>query len=119
MLNNSPVGKIFTALAEPTRREIVELLSFGPRSVTQVCEPFDQTLAAILQHLQVLEECGVVRSEKIGRIRTCHIELSGLQLASKWIDGRRAEWERNFDQLGEVVAEEERESAKPIRKRRK
>ncbi len=68
------------------------------------------TLAAIVQHLQVLEQSGVIRTEKVGRIRTCRIEPAGLRVAAKWIADRRALWERRLDRLGEILAEEEQPS---------
>ncbi len=74
MLNSSSVDRAFHALAEPTRRAIVEKLSAGPSSVSALAEPFSTTLAAIVQHLRVLEDSGIIRTEKVGRVRTCHIE---------------------------------------------
>jgi DNA-binding transcriptional ArsR family regulator len=107
MLNSTSVDRVFHALAEPTRRALVEQLSAGPRSVSELAQPFDVTLAAIVQHLQVLEECGVIRTEKVGRVRTCRIEPSGLKVAAQWIAGRRALWERRLDRLGDILAEDE------------
>jgi DNA-binding transcriptional ArsR family regulator len=105
MLNNVGLDRVFHALAEPTRRAIVERLSTGPSSVSELAKPFDMTLAAVVQHLQVLEQSGLVRSEKIGRTRTCRIEPTGLDAASRWLAERRALWERRFDRLGEVLGE--------------
>ncbi len=105
MLNNAAVDRVFHALAEPMRRALVERLSAGPMSVSELAQPFDVTLAAIVQHLQVLEESGVVRSEKVGRVRTCRLEPDGLKLAERWIAGRRMLWERRLDRLGELLAE--------------
>jgi DNA-binding transcriptional ArsR family regulator len=105
MLNNAGLDRVFHALAEPTRRAIVERLSTGPSSVSELAKPFDMTLAAVVQHLQVLEQSGLVRSEKIGRTRTCRIEPAGLDLASRWLAERRALWERRFDRLGEILGE--------------
>jgi DNA-binding transcriptional ArsR family regulator len=107
MLNNSPVDRVFHALAEPTRRAIVERLSAGPMSVSDLAQPFDMTLAAIVQHLQVLEQSGVIRTEKLGRVRTCRIDSGGLRLAERWIAERRSRWERRLDRLGEVLAEDD------------
>jgi DNA-binding transcriptional ArsR family regulator len=106
MLNNAAVGRVFHALAEPMRRALVERLSGGPMSVSDLAQPFDVTLAAIVQHLQVLEESGVVRSEKVGRVRTCRLEPDGLKLAERWIAERRTLWERRLDRLGDLLAEE-------------
>jgi DNA-binding transcriptional ArsR family regulator len=106
MLNSSRVDRVFHALAEPTRRAIVERLSSGPSSVSDLARPFDTTLAAIVQHLQVLEQSGLIRTEKVGRVRTCQIEPAGLKLAAQWIADRRALWERRLDRLGDVLAED-------------
>ena len=103
MLNNVAVDRVFYALAEPTRRAIVERLSAGPMSVSDVAKPFDQTLAAIVQHLQVLERSGVVHTEKVGRVRTCRIDSRGLDVAQRWLAERRALWERRLDRLGEYL----------------
>jgi DNA-binding transcriptional ArsR family regulator len=113
MLNNGAVDRVFHALAEPTRRAIVERLSAGPMSVSDLAQPFDVTLAAIVQHLQVLEDSGVVRTAKVGRVRTCRIEPRGLSVAERWISERRSLWERRFDRLGELLALDEGQS-KPL-----
>jgi DNA-binding transcriptional ArsR family regulator len=106
MLNNpAAVDRVFHALAEPTRRAMVERLGAGPLSVSDLAEPFDVTLAAIVQHLQVLERSGIVQTEKVGRVRTCRIAPAGLSVAEQWIAERRSLWERRFDRLGEVLAE--------------
>jgi DNA-binding transcriptional ArsR family regulator len=104
MLNNGEVDRVFRALAEPTRRAIVERLTAGPSTVSNLAKPFDMTLAAVVQHLQVLEESGVIRTEKVGRVRTCRIEPGGLRLAEKWIADRRTLWERRLDRLGDFLA---------------
>ncbi len=103
------IDLVFRALGDPMRRAIVEKLSRGQTSVSQLAEPFDISLAAVVQHLQVLEESGLVRTHKIGRVRTCNIHPAGLSLAEQWINERRATWERRFDRLGEVLEEEEDE----------
>ena len=101
------IGRVFHALGDPTRRAIVEKLSEGPISVSRLAGPLAITLTAVAQHLQLLEESGMVHTEKTGRVRTCRLELAGLSLAGKWIDDRRAIWERRLDRLGELLAEEE------------
>lgn len=106
MLNHRAVDRVFHALGDPTRRAMVERLSRGPASVSTLAKPFDITLAAVVQHLQVLEESGVVRTEKIGRVRSCHIEPSGLKLVERWIADRRTGWERCFDRLEALLEEE-------------
>jgi DNA-binding transcriptional ArsR family regulator len=99
------VDRIFHALGDPSRRAIVEKLSEGPISVSRLAEPLDITLAAVVQHLQVLEECGLVQTEKVGRVRTCRIEPAGLSVAAQWIGDRRSMWERRLDRLGDLLAE--------------
>jgi DNA-binding transcriptional ArsR family regulator len=99
------VDRVFHALGDPTRRAIVEKLSEGPISVSRLAEPLDITLAAVVQHLQVLEESGLVQTEKTGRVRTCRIEPAGLSAAEQWIGDRRSRWERRLDRLGDLLAE--------------
>src|SRR5271156_6131809 len=101
------VHRIFHALGDPTRRAIMEKLSAGPISVSRLAEPLEVTLAAVVQHLQVLEESGLVRTEKIGRVRTCRIEPKGFSIVERWINDRRSLWERRFDRLGKLLAEDE------------
>lgn len=106
MLNcSTPLNLVFQALADPTRRLMVERLSRGPASVSALAEPLDMSLPAVMQHLQVLEASGLVRSEKVGRVRTCRIEPKALQAAERWITERRTSWERRLDRLGEFLAE--------------
>jgi DNA-binding transcriptional ArsR family regulator len=90
MPNKTDIDRVFHALGDPTRRAIVEKLSDGPASVSRLAEPLDITLAAVVQHLQVLEESGLVQTEKVGRIRTCRIETAGLSVAAQWIGDRRS-----------------------------
>jgi DNA-binding transcriptional ArsR family regulator len=98
--------RIFHALGDPTRRAMVEKLSDGPISVSQLAAPLSMTLAAVLQHLQILEESGLVRTEKVGRVRTCRVAPKGLDAVEKWINDRRSVWEKRFDHLGDFLAEE-------------
>src|SRR6266699_680521 len=99
------IDRVFHALGDPSRRAIVEKLSEGPLSVSRLAEPLDITLAAVVQHVQVLEESGLVRTEKVGRVRTCRIEPAGLSVAEQWIGDRRAIWERRLDRLDHLLAE--------------
>jgi DNA-binding transcriptional ArsR family regulator len=99
------IDRVFHALGDPSRRAIVEKLSKGPISVSQLAAPLDITLAAVIQHLQVLEESGLVQTEKAGRVRTCRIEPAGLSVAEQWIGDRRSMWERRLDRLGDLLAE--------------
>jgi DNA-binding transcriptional ArsR family regulator len=111
MLNHqqTPIDRMFHALAEPTRRMMVERLSRGPASVSDLAKPFAMSLPAIVQHLAVLEESGIVKTEKIGRVRTCRLEPGKLQLAEKWINERRLLWEQRLDRLGALLAAEDKE----------
>jgi DNA-binding transcriptional ArsR family regulator len=99
---------VFQALADPTRRTIVERLSRGPASVSELAKPLAMSLSAVVQHLAVLEASGLIRSEKTGRVRTCRIQPAVLQSAEEWIGARRAQWERRLDRLAEYLAEEDR-----------
>lgn len=103
MLKYKRVDDVFRGLGDPTRRDIVERLAGGSATVSQLAEPLEMTLSAVVQHLSVLESCGLVRSEKVGRTRTCRLEPVGLRLAEDWFAGQRAQWERRLDRLGEVL----------------
>lgn len=100
--------RVFHALGDPTRRAILERLSDGPVTVSRLAEPLRLTLAAVVQHLQVLEESGLVQTEKIGRVRTCRLEPQGFAVAEQWIHDRRTIWERRLARLGEILAEPEK-----------
>jgi DNA-binding transcriptional ArsR family regulator len=113
--HSAALDRVFQALADPTRRVMVERLSRGPASVTELAEPFDMSLPAVVQHLGVLEASGLVRSQKEGRVRTCRIDAGALRAAERWISERRSMWERNLDRLGEFLAET---APKPTRKKR-
>lgn len=108
MIDYAAIDQIFHALGDPTRRQLVERLSRGPASVSDLARPLGITLAAVVQHVQVLERSGIVRTEKVGRVRTCRIEPAGLNLAAEWIAERRSLWERRLDRLGDLLAEEGR-----------
>ena len=99
------VAKVFHALGDATRRAIVERLGQGPVSVSQLAEPLGISLAAVVQHLQVLEDSALVRTEKVGRVRTCTFEASGLAAAEQWMRERRTAWEKRLDRLGDLLAE--------------
>jgi len=101
MLNQAmQLDRVLHALADPTRRTIVERLSRGPASVTSVAEPLRMSLSAVLQHLRVLETSGVVRSEKVGRVRVCRMEPAALRVVERWIQQRRRTCERHRDHEG-------------------
>src|SRR6478752_250716 len=93
------VDRVFHALGDPTRRAIVEKLSHGPLSVSGLATPLQITLTAVAQHLQVLDEGGLVFTEKIGRVRTCRLETAGFSVLEQWIKDRRSMLERRLDRL--------------------
>jgi DNA-binding transcriptional ArsR family regulator len=99
------VDRIFHALGDRTRREMIERISHGPVSVSELAKPLEITLAAVVQHLQILEESGLVRSEKVGRVRTCRIEPAGFAAVEEWVSERRSLWESRLDRLGDLLAE--------------
>ena len=99
------VDRVFHALADPSRRVIVERLSLGPATVSELAQPLPMSLSAVVQHLQVLQGSGLVRSEKVGRVRTCRIEPAALRPVERWIGARRSSWESRLDRLGEYLAE--------------
>jgi len=100
------VNRVFHALSDATRRQMIERLSEGPVSASELAKPLGVSLAAVVQHLQLLEGCSLVRSEKVGRTRLCRMEPAGLRAVEKWITDRRASWERKFDRLGDLLAED-------------
>jgi DNA-binding transcriptional ArsR family regulator len=107
MPKNKPnIDRVFHALGDATRRAIVLKLSQGPISVSRLAAPLDITLAAVVQHLQVLEASGLVKTEKLGRVRTCSIKPDGLSAAEQWISDLRSMWESRLDRLGALLAEE-------------
>ena len=95
---------MYQALSDPARRTMVERLSRGPASVSELAQPLEMSMSAVVQHLAVLEASGIVSSQKTGRVRTCRIERKALTLAEQWISERRAQWERRFDRLGDFLA---------------
>ena len=105
MVNQPPsLDQVFQALADPTRRGMVERLVRGPASVSELSRPLAMSLPAVLQHLQVLEAAGLVSSEKAGRVRTCRIEPAALRTAEAWITDQRTAWETRLDRLGDYLA---------------
>ena len=108
MPNQSTTDRVFDALGDPTRRAMVARLDRGPMSVSELGRSLGITLAAVVQHLQVLERSRPVRTEKRGRVRTCSVEPAGLDLAATWLAERRALWERRLDRLGDLLAAEVR-----------
>jgi DNA-binding transcriptional ArsR family regulator len=106
MLNQSPdLDRLFHGLADPTRRAMVARLAVGPASVSELARPFAMSLPSVVQHLQVLESCGLVLTEKAGRVRTCRMSPHGLIAAERWLTDRRLEWEARLDRLEAYLAE--------------
>lgn len=119
MLNQTAaLDGIFQALSDSTRRSMVERLSRGPASVSELAEPLCMSLPAVVQHLQVLESSGLVRSQKVGRVRTCRMQPQALQRARRWIDERRQTWERRLELVGEFLEEAALEPALPKRRKK-
>ncbi len=94
---------LFRALSDPTRRAVVERLTRGPATVTELAEPFDMALPSFLQHLRLLEECGLLQSKKAGRVRTCALNPASFAEAEDWMKTQREIWERRLDQLDDYV----------------
>jgi DNA-binding transcriptional ArsR family regulator len=107
------VDLLFAALSDPSRRAMVDRLIGGPASVSELARPLEMSLPAVVQHLHVLETSGLVRTEKLGRVRTCTIEPRALRAAEQWVADRRTAWERNLDRLGEYLAEHPGTHAEP------
>jgi DNA-binding transcriptional ArsR family regulator len=99
--------RLFNALGDPTRRAIVEKLVRGPSSVSRLAAPLEITITAVRQHLDVLEACGLVRTQKVGRVRTCSFETKGLAVLEQWIGEQRSMWEQALDRLGDFLEEDE------------
>jgi DNA-binding transcriptional ArsR family regulator len=110
MLNyQAPLDRAFQALGDPTRRQLVDRLAAGPATVSDLARPLPMSLPAVMLHLKVLEESGLVQSQKVGRVRTCRIDPKILSQAEVWIAERRQMWERNLDRLGAYLNESEGE----------
>jgi len=105
MYRDTTLDLAFQALADPTRRAMVDRLVQGPATVSELAKPLAMSLPGVMQHLAVLEASGLVVSEKIGRTRTCRIEPKVLTQAEHWIAERRALWERRLDRLGQFLDE--------------
>jgi DNA-binding transcriptional ArsR family regulator len=99
------LDRTFQALADKSRRTMVERLALGPASVSELAEPLAMSLAAVVQHVQVLEACGVVKTEKVGRTRMCRIEGGAMTAAEGWIADRRRGWETRLDRLEHILNE--------------
>jgi DNA-binding transcriptional ArsR family regulator len=111
MPTSADIDRVFQALGDPTRRAIIARLTLGPQSVSHLADPLGVTLTAVAQHLRVLEDTGFVRTEKLGRVRTCRLQASGFRAVEQWAAEHRALWERRMDALGELLAEEDEEES--------
>jgi DNA-binding transcriptional ArsR family regulator len=100
---DATLDRTFHALADPSRRSIVVRLSRGPASVSELAEPLAMSLPAVVQHIDVLQKSGLVRSEKVGRVRTCRLEPAPMRSVERWIAQHRATWENRLDRLGDVL----------------
>lgn len=99
LYQSSQLDRVFHALSDPTRRAVLDRLTHGPASVSELAAPFETTLAAIVQHVQVLEASGLISTEKIGRTRTCRVSGEALARAEEWLSARRAVWEARLDRM--------------------
>lgn len=106
MLNYQDVEQVFQALGDPTRRKLMQCLSRGPLPLSNLVKPLGISLAAVVQHVQVLERSSLVKTQKQGRVRLCEIDPAGLNLIDQWVQQHRALWERRLDRLGDILAEE-------------
>jgi DNA-binding transcriptional ArsR family regulator len=114
-----PVDAVFHALSDANRRAMIDRLLDGPASVSELAQPLQISLPAVVQHLHVLEDSGVVRSAKVGRVRTCEIEPLALNTAEGWIRERRAAWEARLDRLGSFLEAQADESKPPVESRKR
>lgn len=104
------LDRVFHALSDPSRRTMVERLRRGPASVSELARPLDMSLAAVVQHLRVLQDSGIVESQKVGRVRTCQLRPGALEPAGEWIAEHRTGWERRLDQLGAFLNNNDEET---------
>jgi DNA-binding transcriptional ArsR family regulator len=106
------LNDVFQALADPTRRAVVDQLSNGPASVSELAAPFDMALPSFVQHLKMLEDCGLIRTKKKGRVRTCEMNPKALSEAEQWISDRREFWENRIDALETYLDNETKKKPK-------
>lgn len=112
MLQHQPLDRVFQALSDPSRRAIVDRLSRSDASVSELAQPLAMSLAAVVQHVQLLEASGLIRTHKTGRVRNCHLDRDVLSQAETWLSQRRTLWEDKLDRLGEVLARQKSERAR-------
>jgi DNA-binding transcriptional ArsR family regulator len=106
------IDGIFRALADPTRRDVVERLSAGPASASELAAPYKMAMPSFFEHLKVLEGCGLVQSEKTGRVRTYQLAVERLQVAEDWLGQQRRLWERRLDQLDAYLLKLKKDGAR-------
>ncbi|MFL6696839.1 MAG: ArsR/SmtB family transcription factor [Vitreoscilla sp.] len=111
MLQHQTLDRVFQALSDPSRRAIVDRLARGDASVSELAQPLAMSLAAVVQHVQLLEASGLIQTHKTGRVRSCHLDRDVLAQAETWLSQRRTMWEDNLDRLGEVLARQKAERA--------
>ncbi|WP_159590611.1 ArsR/SmtB family transcription factor [Chelativorans xinjiangense] len=116
MLQTVDLDRAFHALADPTRRGMVDRLTEGPASVKELAAPLPMALPSVLKHLRVLEAGGIVMSEKAGRVRTYHIEPAALAGIEEWVTRRKAAWNRQFDRLDEYLSGQDQTPQQETRK---
>jgi DNA-binding transcriptional ArsR family regulator len=111
VLNHSSTAadRVFHALADPNRRAVIERLTRSPATVSELAEVLGVTVAGTIQHLQVLQDCALVTSQKVGRVRTCQIDTTGLRQAEAWLQHQRTTWEHRLDRLGAVLNDQTKE----------
>jgi DNA-binding transcriptional ArsR family regulator len=119
MLNQSAaLDRAFHALSDPTRRALLDQLTQGPKTVSDLARPFDSTLASIVQHIQVLEGSGLIVTAKVGRTRTCRMSSEAIAGVEHWLAERRRIWEARFDRLGAMLEASEMPAPRTTRKLR-
>lgn len=110
--HTNDLDRTFQALADKSRRTMVERLTAGPASTSELAGPLEMSLAAVVQHVQVLEACGLVKTKKVGRTRMCWIEPSAMTAAERWMADRRRGWEDRLDRLGDTIIDVVQKKAK-------
>jgi DNA-binding transcriptional ArsR family regulator len=111
MVQSKLLDRTFAALSDPTRRDILERLSYGPASISELSRPFDISLPGVMKHIRILEGAGLVTTEKKGRTRECRLGPEQMDDASRWIETRRRQWERRLDRLEAIVERTQRGDA--------
>jgi len=101
---SNALDQIFAAVADPTRRTILDVLARGPAKVTEIARPFPVSLNAVSKHIKILERAGLIRREVVGRVHYCHLEPRALQRATTWLEHHRRFWEARLDALERHVA---------------